>query len=177
MFAISPFNFTAIGANLTTSPALMGNTVVWKPASTQALSAWITMRILEEAGLPPGVINLVFGPGAEMGAAALASPELAGVHFTGSTGVFHSIWQTIGNDIGRYRNYPAHRRRDGRQGLHPRPPLGRPRGRRGRDRARLVRVPGPEVLGVVAALHPLEPLGRGARHARARGRRRSRSAT
>ena len=106
VFAISPFNFTAIGANLTTSPALMGNTVVWKPASTQALSAWITMRILEEAGLPPGVINLVFGPGAEMGAAALASPELAGVHFTGSTGVFHSIWRTIGNDIGRYRNYP-----------------------------------------------------------------------
>ena len=106
VFAISPFNFTAIGANLTTSPALMGNTVVWKPASTQALSAWITMRVLEEAGLPPGVINLVFGPGAEMGAAALASPELAGVHFTGSTGVFHSIWRTIGNDIDRYRNYP-----------------------------------------------------------------------
>ena len=106
VFAISPFNFTAIGANLTTSPALMGNTVVWKPASTQALSAWITMRVLEEAGLPPGVINLVFGPGAEMGAAALASPELAGVHFTGSTGVFHSIWRAVGNDIDRYRNYP-----------------------------------------------------------------------
>jgi 1-pyrroline-5-carboxylate dehydrogenase len=106
VLAVSPFNFTAIGANLTTSPALMGNAVVWKPASTQALSAWITMRIFEEAGLPPGVINLVFGPGAEMGAAALASPELAGVHFTGSTGVFHSIWRTIGNDIDRYRNYP-----------------------------------------------------------------------
>ena len=106
VLAISPFNFTAIGANLTTSPALMGNTVVWKPASTQALSAWITMRILEEAGLPPGVINLVFGPGAVTGAAALSSPELAGVHFTGSTAVFHSIWHTIGNDIGRYRNYP-----------------------------------------------------------------------
>ena len=106
VFAISPFNFTAIGANLTSSPALMGNTVVWKPASTQALSAWITMRIFEEAGLPPGVINLVFGPGAEMGAAALASPELAGVHFTGSTAVFQSIWRTIGNDIDRYRGYP-----------------------------------------------------------------------
>ena len=106
VLAISPFNFTAIGANLTSSPALMGNTVVWKPASTQALSAWITMRIFEEAGLPPGVINLVFGPGAEMGAAALASPELAGVHFTGSTAVFESIWRTIGNDIGRYRGYP-----------------------------------------------------------------------
>src|SRR6476660_2439379 len=106
VFAISPFNFTAIGANLTTSPALMGNTVVWKPASTQALSAWYTMRLLEEAGLPPGVINLVFGPGAELGDAALSSPELAGVHFTGSTGVFHSIWRTIGSGIAGYRNYP-----------------------------------------------------------------------
>jgi 1-pyrroline-5-carboxylate dehydrogenase len=106
VFAISPFNFTAIGANLTTSPALMGNTVVWKPASTQALSAWYTLRLLEEAGLPPGVINLVLGPGAELGAAALTSPELAGVHFTGSTGVFQSIWQTIGGGIERYRNYP-----------------------------------------------------------------------
>jgi len=80
--------------------------VVWKPASTQALSAWYTLRILEEAGLPPGVINLVFGPGAELGDAALMSPELAGVHFTGSTGVFHSIWKTIGGGIDRYRNYP-----------------------------------------------------------------------
>jgi 1-pyrroline-5-carboxylate dehydrogenase len=106
VFAVSPFNFTAIGANLTTSPALMGNTVVWKPASTQALSAWYTMRLLEEAGLPAGVINLVFGPGAELGVAALASPELAGVHFTGSTAVFHSMWRTIGNGIDRYRNYP-----------------------------------------------------------------------
>jgi 1-pyrroline-5-carboxylate dehydrogenase len=106
VLAISPFNFTAIGANLTTSPALMGNTVVWKPASTQALSAWYTMRLLEEAGLPPGVINLVFGPGAELGGAALGSPELAGVHFTGSTGVFQSIWRTVGGGIERYRNYP-----------------------------------------------------------------------
>jgi len=106
VLAISPFNFTAIGANLTTSPALMGNTVVWKPASTQALSAWVTMQVLEEAGLPPGVINIVFGPGAVIGEAALSSSELAGVHFTGSTGVFHSIWRTIGGSIDRYRNYP-----------------------------------------------------------------------
>ena len=106
VLAISPFNFTAIGANLTTSPALMGNTVVWKPASTQALSAWYTLRILEEAGLPPGVINLVFGGGAELGSSALASPELAGVHFTGSTAVFQSIWRTIGNGIAGYRGYP-----------------------------------------------------------------------
>ncbi|MBM3676485.1 MAG: L-glutamate gamma-semialdehyde dehydrogenase [Actinobacteria bacterium] len=106
VFAVSPFNFTAIGANLTTSPALMGNTVVWKPASTAALSAWYTLRILEEAGLPPGVINLVFGSGPEIGDPALASPELAGVHFTGSTPVFQSMWRTIGGSIERYRNYP-----------------------------------------------------------------------
>jgi 1-pyrroline-5-carboxylate dehydrogenase len=106
VYAITPFNFTAIGGNLPTAPALMGNTVVWKPASTQALSAWYTLRLLEEAGLPAGVINLVFGPGAELGDAALRSPELAGVHFTGSTAVFQSMWQTIGEGIDRYRNYP-----------------------------------------------------------------------
>jgi len=106
VFAVSPFNFTAIGANLTTSPAMLGNTVVWKPASTAALAAWYTMRLLEEAGLPPGVINLVFGSGAEIGDAALASPELAGVHFTGSTPVFQGMWKTVGESIGRYRNYP-----------------------------------------------------------------------
>src|SRR5919198_2121737 len=83
VFAVSPFNFTAIAANLTSSPALMGNTVVWKPASTAAYSAYYVMRILQEAGLPPGVINLVYGAGATIGNAALASPELAGVHFTG----------------------------------------------------------------------------------------------
>ena len=163
VFAVSPFNFTAIGANLTTSPALMGNTVVWKPASTAALSAWYTLRLLEEAGLPPGVINLVFGPGAEIGAAALASPELAGVHFTGSTGVFQAIWRTIGDEHRPLPQLPAHRRRDRRQGLHPRPPVRRRRRRRGGDRARLVRVPGPEVLRVVAALHPVEPVARGPR--------------
>jgi 1-pyrroline-5-carboxylate dehydrogenase len=106
VFAISPFNFTAIGANLTTSPALMGNTVVWKPASTAMLSAYYTLRLLEAAGLPPGVINLVYGSGAEIGDPALASPDLAGVHFTGSTGVFQGIWKTIGRSIEHYRNYP-----------------------------------------------------------------------
>jgi 1-pyrroline-5-carboxylate dehydrogenase len=106
VFAVSPFNFTAIGGNLTTSPALMGNTVVWKPASTAALSAYFTLRVLEEAGLPPGVINLVFGPGAAVGDPALASPDLAGIHFTGSTAVFHSMWRTIGESIERYRSYP-----------------------------------------------------------------------
>jgi 1-pyrroline-5-carboxylate dehydrogenase len=106
VFAVTPFNFTAIAGNLPTSPALMGNTVVWKPASTAAVSAHYLMRLLQEAGLPDGVINLVYGAGAEIGDAALASPELAGVHFTGSTPVFQSMWKTIGGNIARYSNYP-----------------------------------------------------------------------
>ncbi|HEY6148081.1 MAG TPA: L-glutamate gamma-semialdehyde dehydrogenase, partial [Thermoanaerobaculia bacterium] len=106
VFAVSPFNFTAIGANLTSSPALMGNTIVWKPASTSALSAWYTLRLFEEAGLPPGVINLVYGSGAEIGEAALAHRDLAGVHFTGSTPVFQWMWNTVGANISSYRNYP-----------------------------------------------------------------------
>jgi len=106
VFAISPFNFTAIGANLSTSPALMGDTVVWKPASTAAVSAYWTMKLLEEAGLPPGVINMIYGSGAQIGDPVLASEHLAGIHFTGSTEVFHSIWKTVGENIDRYRNYP-----------------------------------------------------------------------
>ncbi|HKD32334.1 MAG TPA: L-glutamate gamma-semialdehyde dehydrogenase [Gaiellaceae bacterium] len=106
VFAISPFNFTAIGANLSTSPALMGDTVVWKPASTAAVSAYWTMKLLEEAGLPPGVINMIYGSGAHIGDPVLASEHLAGIHFTGSTEVFHSIWKTVGENIDRYRNYP-----------------------------------------------------------------------
>ena len=106
VFAVSPFNFTAIGGNLSTSPALMGNTVVWKPASTAAVSAYYLMRLLQAAGLPDGVINLVFGSGAEIGDAALASPELAGIHFTGSTDVFNGMWSTVGKNVGSYRNYP-----------------------------------------------------------------------
>ena len=106
VFAVSPFNFTAIGGNLPTSPALMGNTVVWKPASTAAFSAHFLMQLLREAGLPDGVINLVYGPGARIGDAALASPDLAGIHFTGSTSVFQSMWRTVGNNIEQYRNYP-----------------------------------------------------------------------
>ena len=106
VFAVSPFNFTAIGGNLSSSAALMGNTVVWKPASTAALSAHIVMQVLRAAGLPDGVINLVYGSGAEIGDAALASPELAGIHFTGSTPVFQGMWNTVGSNIARYRNYP-----------------------------------------------------------------------
>ena len=106
VFAVTPFNFTAIGGNLPGSAALMGNTVVWKPASTAAYSAHYLMKLFEAAGLPPGVINLVYGSGAEIGDPALASPHLAGVHFTGSTPVFQSMWKTIGNNIANYRNYP-----------------------------------------------------------------------
>jgi 1-pyrroline-5-carboxylate dehydrogenase len=106
VFAVSPFNFTSIAGNLPTSAALMGNTVLWKPASTAAYSAYFLMKLWEEAGLPPGVINLVYGSGAAIGDPALASPELAGVHFTGSTAVFQSMWKTIGANIAGYRNYP-----------------------------------------------------------------------
>jgi 1-pyrroline-5-carboxylate dehydrogenase len=106
VFAVTPFNFTAIAGNLPSSAALMGNTVVWKPASTAAYSAYFLMRLFQAAGLPDGVINLVYGSGAEIGDAALASEHLAGVHFTGSTAVFQGMWKTIGANLERYRNYP-----------------------------------------------------------------------
>jgi 1-pyrroline-5-carboxylate dehydrogenase len=106
VFAVTPFNFTAIGGNLPTSAALMGNTVVWKPASTAAYSAWWLMKLYEAAGMPPGVINLVYGSGAAIGDPALASPDLAGIHFTGSTGVFNGMWSAVASNLDRYRNYP-----------------------------------------------------------------------
>jgi 1-pyrroline-5-carboxylate dehydrogenase len=106
VFAVSPFNFTAIAANLTSSPALMGNTVVWKPAGTAMLSAYYLMRLFQEAGLPDGVVNLVYGSGATIGDAALGSEHLAGIHFTGSTPVFNGMWRTVAGSMERYRNYP-----------------------------------------------------------------------
>src|SRR5438067_7139781 len=106
VFAVSPFNFTAIAGNLTSSAALMGNVVLWKPASTAMLSAYYLMRLFQEAGLPDGVINLVYGPGATIGNAALASPHLAGIHFTGSTPVFNGMWRTVASNMERFRNYP-----------------------------------------------------------------------
>jgi 1-pyrroline-5-carboxylate dehydrogenase len=106
VLAVTPFNFTAIGANLPTSPAMMGNTVVWKPASTAMLSAYYVFRLLQEAGLPDGVINLVYASGAEVSDSVLTDPRLAGVHFTGSTAVFQEIWRTIGGTIERYASYP-----------------------------------------------------------------------
>jgi 1-pyrroline-5-carboxylate dehydrogenase len=106
VYAVTPFNFTSIGGNLPTAPALMGNTVVWKPASTAMLSAYYLMRVLEAAGLPPGVINFVAGDAAAISSVALSHKDLAGVHFTGSTGVFNNMWQTIGASMSRYRSYP-----------------------------------------------------------------------
>jgi 1-pyrroline-5-carboxylate dehydrogenase len=106
VLAVTPFNFTSIAGNLPTSPALAGNTVVWKPASSAAFSAYQVMLLLKEAGLPDGVINLVFADGASVSETALTSPDLAGVHFTGSTAVFQAMWRTIGGQIERYKSYP-----------------------------------------------------------------------
>jgi 1-pyrroline-5-carboxylate dehydrogenase len=106
VYAVSPFNFTAIGGNLSAAPALMGNTVVWKPASSAMLSNFYVMRLFEAAGLPAGVINFLPGDAAAISDAVLASPDLAGVHFTGSTAVFHGMWKTVGDHIARYRTYP-----------------------------------------------------------------------
>ena len=106
IFAVTPFNFTSIAGNLPTSPALMGNTVVWKPASTAVYAAYWLMRLFEEAGLPDGVINLVPGSGAQIGEPAMNHPDLGGVHFTGSTEVFQGMWRTIGGNITKYKSYP-----------------------------------------------------------------------
>jgi 1-pyrroline-5-carboxylate dehydrogenase len=106
VYAVTPFNFTSIAGNLPTAPALMGNTVIWKPASSAMLSAYYIMKLLEEAGLPPGVINFVPGDAALISDTLLSSRDLAGVHFTGSTAVFNSMWKTIGASMSRYRSYP-----------------------------------------------------------------------
>jgi 1-pyrroline-5-carboxylate dehydrogenase len=106
VYAITPFNFTAIAGNLPTAPALMGNTVIWKPSPTQQVAASITMDLLMAAGLPPGVINMVTGDGIAVSDVALSDPDLAGIHFTGSTPVFQHLWKTVGNNISNYRSYP-----------------------------------------------------------------------
>jgi 1-pyrroline-5-carboxylate dehydrogenase len=106
VLAITPFNFTAIAGNLPTAPALMGNTVLWKPAPTQQLAAHYTMRLLEAAGLPPGVINMVTGDGRAVSEVALVHPDLAGIHFTGSTATFGHLWRTVGENLKVYRAYP-----------------------------------------------------------------------
>ncbi|WP_236239816.1 L-glutamate gamma-semialdehyde dehydrogenase [Streptomyces sp. CC228A] len=106
VYAITPFNFTAIAGNLPTAPALMGNVVVWKPSPTQTHAAVLLMELLEEAGLPKGVINLVTGDGIAVSEVALEHPMLAGIHFTGSTRTFQHLWKTVGNNIEKYRSYP-----------------------------------------------------------------------
>ncbi|MBP8915753.1 MAG: L-glutamate gamma-semialdehyde dehydrogenase [Chitinophagales bacterium] len=106
VFALTPFNFTSIGGNLPTAPAIMGNTVVWKTSNTQIYSAWVIMEILREAGLPDGVINLVHVSGTEAGKVIFSHPDFAGIHFTGSTSVFRTIWTTIGENIAEYKTYP-----------------------------------------------------------------------
>ncbi|MGH3680623.1 MAG: L-glutamate gamma-semialdehyde dehydrogenase [Natronosporangium sp.] len=106
VYAITPFNFTAIAGNLPTAPALMGAPVVWKPSPTQQFAAHFTMRLLEAAGLPPGVINMVTGDGLAVSDVALTDPDLAGIHFTGSVATFQHLWRTVGENITRYRSYP-----------------------------------------------------------------------
>jgi 1-pyrroline-5-carboxylate dehydrogenase len=106
VYAITPFNFTAIAGNLPTAPALMGNTVIWKPSPTQTLAAYYTMRLLEEAGLPPGVINMLTGDGRDISEVLLADRALAGIHFTGSSATFQKLWQQVGANIGSYATYP-----------------------------------------------------------------------
>ena len=106
VLAVSPFNFTALGVNLTCAPALLGNTVIWKPASTALVSSYVILQVLREAGLPDGVINFLPGSGGHAVEPLLHSPELAGVHFTGSTEVFRSIWKTVGAAVDGYRGYP-----------------------------------------------------------------------
>ncbi|WP_150246185.1 L-glutamate gamma-semialdehyde dehydrogenase [Nocardiopsis quinghaiensis] len=106
VYAITPFNFTAIAGNLPTAPALMGNVVVWKPSPTQQFAAELTMRLLEEAGMPPGVINMVTGDGLDVSDVALNDADLAGVHFTGSTKTFQHLWKSVGENISHYRSYP-----------------------------------------------------------------------
>jgi 1-pyrroline-5-carboxylate dehydrogenase len=106
IFAVTPFNFSSIAGNLPTAPAIMGNVVIWKPASTQVFAAHFFMQLLKEAGLPNGVINMVLGSGREIGQYALEHPSLAGVHFTGSTGTFQGMWKTIGGQIDKYKSYP-----------------------------------------------------------------------
>ena len=106
VFAVSPFNFASIGGNLPSSPALMGNVSLWKPASSAVLPAYFIMKLLQEAGLPDGVINFVPGSGKDIGPCALESPDLAGIHFTGSTNVFKAMWKAVGNNIDNYKTYP-----------------------------------------------------------------------
>ena len=177
VYAITPFNFTAIAGNLPTAPALMGNTVIWKPSPTQQLAASLTMELLEEAGMPPGVINMLPGDGLEVSEVALAHPDLAGIHFTGSTPTFQHLWRTVGENIAGYRSYPRIVGETGGKDFIVAHPSADPDVVRDGADPRRVRVPGPEVLGGLAGLR--RPLGLGARSRTTWSprSRRSRSAT
>ena len=147
VYAVTPFNFTSIAGNLPTAPALMGNTVIWKPAASALLSAWYIFKLLEEAGLPPGVINFVPGDAVTISNALLSHRDLAGVHFTGSTGVFNNMWKTIGANMSHVprRTRASSARPAARISSSRIPSADRHRARR-RDRARRIRVSGTEVL-------------------------------
>ena len=177
VLAITPFNFTSIAANLPTAPALLGNVVLWKPSPTQQFSAHYTMRLLEAAGLPPGVINLVTGDGQAVSQVALPHRDLAGVHFTGSTGTFQHLWRSVGENIAGYRSYPRLVGETGGKDFVIAHPSADPEVlSRGADPGR-VRIPGPEVLGRVPRLHPALGVGPAARRLRGPGRTRSPWAT
>ena len=160
VLAITPFNFTAIAGNLPAAPALLGNTVVWKPSDTQMLAAHYTLKLLEAAGLPPGVINLVAADGPEAGRALLPHRELAGVHFTGSTATFRAIWGAIGQEHRQLPRLSADRRRDGGKGFRFRPPLRGSGGARHRFDPRRFRVPRAKMLGGLRAPTCREASGR-----------------
>ena len=172
VYAITPFNFTAIAGNLPTAPALMGNTVLWKPSPTQSFAAHLTMRLLEEAGMPPGVINLLPGDGKAVSEVALTHRDLAGIHFTGSTATFQHLWATVGANIAGYRGYPRLVGETGGKDFVLAHAVRRRRRPAHRAGPRRLRVPGPEVLRRFARLHPAQRL----EPAEGRARRRDRGA-
>ncbi len=154
IYAITPFNFTAIAGNLPTAPALMGNTVLWKPSPTQQLAAHHTMRILEEAGVPPGVINMLPGDGQAVSRVALRHPSLAGIHFTGSTATFQHLWSEIGANIGTYAAYPRIVGETGGKGFVLAHHTADHAALRTMSDPRRVRVSGPEMLSSLARVYP-----------------------
>jgi 1-pyrroline-5-carboxylate dehydrogenase len=145
VFALTPFNFTSIAGNLPSAPAMMGNVVVWKPSKTAIYSAHIIMEIFREAGLPDGVINLIFARGPVVASEVFDHPDFAGFHFTGSTEVFQSIWKTIGENIHRYRTYPR---------------IMQCQGSSYRYRTRSIRISGTKMFRSFAGLYAGQSLGR-----------------
>jgi hypothetical protein len=177
VFAVTPFNFTAIGGNLPGSAALMGNTVSGSPASTAAYSAHFLMKLFEEAGLPPGVINLVYGSGSEIGDPRSRARTSRASTSPARRPVFQSMWKTIGANIANYRNYPRIVGETGGKDFIVAHPSADAEAGRDRDRARQLRVPGPEVLRRLAHLRARRTSGRRSATASSRTSRRSASAT